>query len=364
MSIELKEVQGQDIKLINHESMQAPFEIPIPHRNKRGKIIWKLAGNTDLENEQIGIRNIQGLFLEKFSEFNIQFPRIEEGKIAEDKREEAKAFILDKIKDRKSFKAIFGQSPLSPKYTYYFERSHYTILEKSFTNWGINFNFPQKSPEGWETAWALRKQGINHYTSVKIAKTYRPEHLDWFQIYRSVTGINEHYSPELVSKITQEIEGEKAPDGWKTAWALRKPLRTGIEFLAKIAEEFRSDHLEWFKFYRSQNRVKVEHYSPELVSLIIQNLKNKAPEGWQTVNTLRELLNVSDKTIKKIAEEFRLTHSDWYKFYHSRSGMREHYSSQLIVEIKEVINQKRNASEPISPEQANEQLRKLLEGNV
>lgn len=114
-------------------------EQPTVLRDGKGRrILWKLPGNTPEQNEQLGIRNIQALFLEKFPEFNQLFPRVKEGKIPEDKTEEAKRFIVGIVKNQKDFRAIFGGYAGDIKRTPYLGRSYIIVLQKSFAPWGIN----------------------------------------------------------------------------------------------------------------------------------------------------------------------------------------------------------------------------------
>lgn len=112
--------------------------IPQVTRDARGRILWKLPGNTTEQNEQLGIANIQALFLEKFPEFNGLFPKGEDGKILEEKRDEAERFIIDHLVSRKSFTGSFGSSPTSRRLCSYFLGSHLIVITRSFASWGLN----------------------------------------------------------------------------------------------------------------------------------------------------------------------------------------------------------------------------------
>ncbi|OGH19809.1 MAG: hypothetical protein A3D74_04620 [Candidatus Levybacteria bacterium RIFCSPHIGHO2_02_FULL_37_13] len=103
-----------------------------------GRVAWRLPNNTPEENEQIGIHNVQGLFLRKFPEFNELFPRGEEGLIEESKREEAKKFILEKIGGLNECINIFKTSINNRKNAPYFNGSYKIVVQKSFSPWGIN----------------------------------------------------------------------------------------------------------------------------------------------------------------------------------------------------------------------------------
>lgn len=113
---------------------------PVLH-DKRGRIIWQLRGNTLGDNEMIGILNMQMLFLEKFPEFNELFPRGEDGKIAEDKRSDAREFILRHIDSNEKFAEVIGILPPKKRSTPYFEGSRNVMIEKSFLPWGIEFKY-------------------------------------------------------------------------------------------------------------------------------------------------------------------------------------------------------------------------------
>lgn len=109
-------------------------------RDSRGRVLWRLPGNTPEQNEQLGIENIQALFLGKFPEFSEMFPREKDGKITEDKREKARKFILDKISTKKDFYIIIGISATSRNTAFYFDGSYVVALQKSFGEWAINID--------------------------------------------------------------------------------------------------------------------------------------------------------------------------------------------------------------------------------
>lgn len=110
---------------------------PIVTRDARGRFLWRLPGNTPEQNEQLGIANVQTLFLQKFPEFNELFPRgQEDGRITEEKREEAKRFILEKIRNVKDAKKMFATA-LQYRSAPYFKGAYTEILKISFREWGI-----------------------------------------------------------------------------------------------------------------------------------------------------------------------------------------------------------------------------------
>lgn len=139
-------------------------ELPAVTRDKRGRILWKLPGNTPEQNEQLGIRNVQALFLAKFPEFNDLFLREEDGKISEEKREEAKQFVLKKLGNQKKLRFTISQS-INSKDTPYFP-SAIVALHKSFFPWGLNID-PQadgsQKPKGYWTSENIEREARNFY---------------------------------------------------------------------------------------------------------------------------------------------------------------------------------------------------------
>lgn len=110
---------------------------PAVLRDERGRIRWTLPGNTMDRNLLIGVRNVQALFLEKFPEFALLFPRGEDGKIPDSQTEEARSFVLDKIGSQKRYTQVIGGIGMNRATAPYFEGSYRVIIEKTFGEWGI-----------------------------------------------------------------------------------------------------------------------------------------------------------------------------------------------------------------------------------
>lgn len=116
-----------------------PQFTPTPLRYKKGRITWKLSGNTTEQNEKIGVHNIQALFLQAFPEFNGRFPKEKNNLIAEKHREDAQVFIQEKIGTKEKFIATIGNSPIVAAGVPYFEGSFLSCISKSFQPWGLVF---------------------------------------------------------------------------------------------------------------------------------------------------------------------------------------------------------------------------------
>lgn len=112
-----------------------------PHltRFPGGRIKWRIVGNTLEQDEQLGINNIQALFLEKFPEFNEIFPRDENNLIQKDNCEEAKKFISERIGTDVKFRTALGLTRPHAGLAPYFKGRVSVILSKSFLVWGLEF---------------------------------------------------------------------------------------------------------------------------------------------------------------------------------------------------------------------------------
>ncbi len=206
----------------------------------------------------------------------------------------------------------------------------------------------EPTQKGWYPINAIKKElkaGVNHIK--KIAEEYRELHPDWFATLRSPNGLSyEHYASPLVELIAQEIKKKKtpiAPDGWSTANKLRKDLGGSAEYISKIVEEYRAEHPEWFEMYElSHQKIKrkYEHYAPGLVREIEQRFAQRkstraVPSGWMSVNELVKEYKKSSLTMKRITDEYRESHPEYFEQYRNQlNKVYEYYSPELVAEIK------------------------------
>src|SRR5258706_7952464 len=139
-----KPINPQELGIKTSSESHA-YRKPTVLRDEGGRIRWNLRGNTDEQNKQLGITQIQAIFLESFPEFDELFSRDEEGKIIEDQREAAELFIFEKIGGSKKFHEISGySSSVQRNAAEYFEGSYVMAIQKSFSAWGIEFTFIQR----------------------------------------------------------------------------------------------------------------------------------------------------------------------------------------------------------------------------
>ena len=208
----------------------------------------------------------------------------------------------------------------------------------------------EQTPEGWLTTGALARELKKGFRTIKrIAEQYRTPHPDWFHRYRVVGGQSRnHYSPELCDIIRNKItEEEQSPEGWLTNKALARELKKDFLTIKRIPEQYRTPHPDWFYMYMTASGLQ-EHFSPELCDIIRNSIaeREQTPEGWLTTGALAEEFKKNDSTIKKIAEQYRTSHPDWFCDYRAMGGQyRSHYSPELCDIIRNRI-----AEEEQSPE--------------
>lgn len=143
--IDPKELGVVEASGINHAQAQAP--LPAVLRDGGGRVRWGIRGNTLEQNEQIGISNVQSLFLARFPEFDLRFPKQEDGTISKELQEAAKAFIVTTLADREKIVDVVGATVQNKRSTPYFEGSVLVAIEKSFSPWGIHFDFRRVDPQ-------------------------------------------------------------------------------------------------------------------------------------------------------------------------------------------------------------------------
>ena len=273
-------------------------------------------------------------------------PLEEDGKIAEDKRGEAKEFIIQNLGSTEKLSIISG-SFMSKSNVPYFNGNFRTTLTKSFSPWGIKLEWEEPAPEGWITNGSLvKKIEKAPHTIKRITDPYKESHPEWFSTFLDSSGRpNEHYSPELVGQIIQETSKiGYPPEGWKTNNTVSGQLNRSFRLVRILAYKHRESHPEWFKEYLDSAGRAKEHYYPELTSVIIEESSKykSSPEGWATNNSLAKQLEKDSSTIKRIADQYRTDHPEWFGEYLNISGfLNMHYSPELVEIISKVINENR-----------------------
>lgn len=168
-------------------------------QNKYGKVQWRLQGYSLEENLRIGIQNIQALFLDFFPEFEDSFPRGVEGTIEITKRDQAKQFILMKLRGR-SLASVFGGSIISRVSAPYFNGSITYGVQLAFREWGIDLEaqtFQEKKKLVMSTLYD--DEGNTWVTTDQLRERYN---LDYRTIYK--------YLKNVISRNSKGLNGRPA----------------------------------------------------------------------------------------------------------------------------------------------------------
>lgn len=108
--------------------------------SRKRLLSWTKPGFTDEQNLQLGINNIQMLFLERFPQFKELFEFDEDGKIREDQRSAARAFLMENLVSYRRFTSVMGSRFLNQNTAPYFKGSHFKAVKESFEPLGIEFD--------------------------------------------------------------------------------------------------------------------------------------------------------------------------------------------------------------------------------
>ncbi|OGH12161.1 MAG: hypothetical protein A2857_03235 [Candidatus Levybacteria bacterium RIFCSPHIGHO2_01_FULL_36_15] len=362
--------------------------IPTVVRDKRGRATWKHSENSPEQNEELGIRNIQALFLEKFPIFYEMFEEGKVGTIKKGKEEDARRFILEHLRSKNKFGTVFGNLAYSRDWTPYFEGSFNTALKKSFEPWGIKFKIRDfnKVRDLWknktkeEILEIVRKIFVEEYPEfcelyliedtskadpekVKEAKRFVLEKLSFSGNFRKLFGAvtrynlsfnNSHFNvihdafvPWGIRFEIREIKQfnlkvfnlrTAVPEGWMAYTKLAQNLEVSPQSTKNTAEKYRINHPEWFHEFVSA-RGTHEYYSPELAEAVARDLlPQKVVFGWRTTGGLAKELGKAIKTIRKIALKYSKAHPEWLRsFLTAGRGKHEYYSPELVDIIKQEV---------------------------
>lgn len=203
---------------------------------------------------------------------------------------------------------------------------------------------PSSAPEGWKTNTAVaRENKVNLQTTQRIIEAARSEHPKWFVPYEGDNGaIREYLSPELQEVVKQNLERRvKAPDGWASYVDLVNPaIPSTRKRIREVVTKFRDQHPEWIQeFANSQGRFS-EYFHPDLVAQIqsvLDAIPEKPPSGWVTAGALATTLDINYTVIRRLSNEYREEHPEWFKMYTGSGGRSEHLHPELVVEMQKEV---------------------------
>lgn len=321
-------------------------------RDEHGRIIWKLPGNTPDQNLQLGIRNVQGLFLLKFPQFGDFFVLNPEGnvEVAQEKKEDSVNFVLDNLPDQKAFHRIIGGSATNKRVAPYFGGSFQQALTISFASLGVSLDFKRRGKGFWEEK-RIKAEAIKYYD----------EHSDISR--RGLIANNKSSLANAIARkypggfyqlrVDLKIESKKKPGGFWTEDRIREEALEFYNRFGNLSEKSLTEQ------HRYDLAISITTRYPGSIQKLRGDLgldnRQKAKGFW---------------TEEKILDGFR-------QFYHqygylSFPFLREHGRNDLIGAVKKYPGQVTAIKEklgisgasqelPISSDQANEQLQRLLD---
>ncbi len=158
------------------------------------------------------------------------------------------------------------------------------------------------------------------------------------------TGSTGKETLEDINLTQEERVKSRAPAGWLTKSAIAKQLGQGKIWLSPRIETLLEDRPEWSKPYLDEVGHTYTYYSPELIVELkkIADLKvPSAPSGWMTEWAIAKHINKREGWVKKHAKPFKADRPEWVMYYLDSIGnTREHYSPELIVELKKIADLK------------------------
>jgi hypothetical protein len=134
------------------------------------------------------------------------------------------------------------------------------------------------APPGWMNTKEIRVMTKRNLKLIKqMIRQYIVGHPDWKHPYRSRNNnaVCSHYHPELIEKLKEELSERKtAPDKWMNLYELSKQIGVGRKTIKRLADKLLVDHPDWEHPYEGrENRVVLQHYHPDLIEKIKEELK-------------------------------------------------------------------------------------------
>ncbi|MCX6780587.1 MAG: hypothetical protein NT003_00490, partial [Candidatus Magasanikbacteria bacterium] len=219
------------------------------------------------------------------------------------------------------------------------------------------------------------QHGVPDYNFIyQVASEFRKTNPEYFGFYTAKNGkFLEFYHPDLVKIISErfrsrltvkqevkeivikkrkEVEKKRieregvdlAPMGWLTLNKLIVVLRTGPQIIASIVDAYRSDHPDWFKVFQYKKGGSGEHFHPDLVKRLEEDLRSRGehpPEGWRTASDILDDFPIARKSFEELMKSFRISHPEWIHNYLNRlNQLVEHLHPALVKELGMLISQR------------------------
>lgn len=197
-------------------------------------------------------------------------------------------------------------------------------------------------PDGWKTAEKLYSDGgLSSPETIKgLVEKYREKNSTWFGHYQG-TGkggglICEHYHPDLIKKITDEITERKLnqpPKDWKTAIELSREINVSSTSIKTYADSLRKSHPDQFGDFWKET-LFVSYFHPDVAKLIKTHFDRPLPEeGWKNLYQAALKGDTSTQYLSDFVKKYRNTNPEWFKLFKTPNGHGTEYFHPNLIEI-------------------------------
>ncbi len=216
----------------------------------------------------------------------------------------------------------------------------------------IGKDLNNKAPEGW---FSMGKLAAKHKVAYNVierrVEQYGKDKPELFGVYNFGSRKLTYLHPDLVKTIEDELnQRELPPEGWFNYPLLADKLSVDWATVVKWTKPYKNSHPQWFKKYLDRSGEMTEHLHPDLVELFTKKVDaefTRKPEGWLSVNELKNKIDFSGHIVNNFAEKYRGEHPDWFKTHRNASNVPTEYFSPELVEIieREIKEYRRPAPE-------------------
>lgn len=208
-------------------------------------------------------------------------------------------------------------------------------------------------PEGWIGLNQLAKDlGTDSKSVEASAEKYRETNPEWFRIALNPRQRMKQriIAPELATIIREKYKElanlEEVPEGWLGLSELADLIGIDRTSLESTVNKYQPTNPEWFRIaLRKGKRIKKLVVAPELIAIVRKKYEEReaVPEGWKTINTLRQETGAAFNRIDRLAEEYRPAHPEWFREYTGKGRRpRIHLAPELVKIIAETIAAQKN----------------------
>lgn len=199
----------------------------------------------------------------------------------------------------------------------------------------------------WEKFAALQKDDLRADSAHQITIVAKPQRADengeiWKERLRDILT----FGPEAKNHVQTHAGLTDVPEGWLDLNQLATLLKIDRTSLESTTNKYKAINPEWFRMALAKNRRMAKLViAPELIAIARKKYEERglAPEGWMTINALREKTGAAFKMIDRLAKKHQESNPEWFKEYTSK-GLRPrmHLAPELVTLITEKVQAQKN----------------------